>query len=62
MTAALLLAACGANDKSSSQSQAGGDAKAGGTLYMLTDAARVEMDPAKSRTSRSRRCRWCTAG
>ncbi|ONI84405.1 ABC transporter substrate-binding protein [Actinosynnema sp. ALI-1.44] len=44
---AVLLAACGANDKPSG-GQAGGDVKKGGTLYLLSDSPTQQYDPARS--------------
>ncbi|CAM3849551.1 ABC transporter substrate-binding protein [Kibdelosporangium persicum] len=44
---AVLLAACGANDKPAGQS-GGGQVKAGGTLYLLSDSPTQQYDPARS--------------
>ncbi|WP_243726684.1 ABC transporter substrate-binding protein [Actinocrispum wychmicini] len=46
--AATLLTACGANDKPADQAGGAGTIKAGGTLYILSDAAGQQYDPAKS--------------
>ncbi|MCE7006229.1 ABC transporter substrate-binding protein [Kibdelosporangium philippinense] len=45
---AVLLAACGANDKPAGQSGSGGAVKAGGTLYLLYDGPTQQYDPARS--------------
>jgi peptide/nickel transport system substrate-binding protein len=44
---ALLLTACGANDKPAGE-QSGGQVKQGGTLYLLSDSPTQQYDPARS--------------
>nr|WP_042195295.1 ABC transporter substrate-binding protein [Kibdelosporangium sp. MJ126-NF4]CEL21906.1 Oligopeptide ABC transporter, periplasmic oligopeptide-binding protein OppA (TC 3.A.1.5.1) [Kibdelosporangium sp. MJ126-NF4] len=44
---AVLLAACGANDKPAGE-QGGGQVKKGGTLYLLSDSPTQQYDPARS--------------
>jgi peptide/nickel transport system substrate-binding protein len=45
---ALLLTACGANDKPAGQGGTGGQPAQGGTLYLLSDSATQQYDPARS--------------
>ena len=45
---ALLLTACGANDKPAGQAGSGGQPAQGGTLYLLSDSPTQQYDPAKS--------------